>query len=417
MWSGDDFYFLCIERLGREVDKAQARNRVFAKVIFYSLFCTTSLLVGICWRVRNLVFRDGRNFGRRILLFQFGHMGDIVHTIPLLKNLKLNDQKSEVTLVTGPWNVQIAEGMPWVDHVITHHHPLSDRTREFRCSSFACDLMVLAQQIVLQGYDVGISVNGHINSLAYLYSCNARWKVGFDYNHHGCLLDLAIPQDESIYEKDRLLVLLGAMGYRLIDDGFELSYLLDERPPSTSRSVGSRLIGLFPGASIGLKRWGADRYAMLADRIRETGLGDVIILGGPDDKAAVERVAGLAMSHPHIRVVRGVRELATVISHCAVFVSNDTGPMHLSVALGVPTIGLFGPANKYRWAPREPHVCINPGADCSPCDYEYDVCAISPDGCMPRISVDRVFASIEQLLVREDSREISPPRGRAGPCR
>ncbi len=400
------------------MNTARVSNRRFAKIVFYSLFCASSLVIGLVWRIRNVVCRKAERPGRRILVFQFGHLGDLVHTIPLLKNLKLNDKETHVTLVTGPWNVQIADGISWADRIVVYPHPLSDRMREFRLVRFLRELGILLKTVTLEPYDIGMGLNGHINSLAYVYWTNANRKIGFSYRRHGMLLDSAILQDETIheYEKDRLLLLLPLMGYRTLTSEFDLSHCLSGWSDRGSHPANLSVIGLFPGASVSRKCWGADRFAELADRIVDEGLGRVLIMGGPDDAAMVDSVARLAKSRPQVVVTGSIACAAAAIQGCALFVSNDTGPMHMAVAMGVPTIGLFGPGDSRRWGPREPHVCIWTHVGCSPCD-EYDDRCDNPLGeCIRQISVATVFDSVARLLGGKEQAAITPPFGGHRDC-
>ena len=93
-----------------------------------------------------------------------------------------------------------------------------------------------------------------------------------------------------------------------------------------------------------------------------------------------------------------------MISCCSVFVSNDAGPMHIAAALGVPTIGIFGPGEDFVWFPYDPsagHTPLRKDVPCHPCHLDF--CNRAGDGymeCMKLLAVSDVFAAVERALSR-----------------
>ena len=130
----------------------------------------------------------------------------------------------------------------------------------------------------------------------------------------------------------------------------------------------------------------------------------VIIVSGPGDREAVAAVDAGAVSAPCVLNVLPLRQLAAVIAQCRVFIANDAGPMHIAAALGVPTIGLFGPGEESIWFPYDAaagHVPLRKDVPCHPCHL--DVCNRIGDGymeCMKLLSVADVFAAVERAVSR-----------------
>jgi heptosyltransferase-2 len=167
------------------------------------------------------------------------------------------------------------------------------------------------------------------------------------------------------------------------------SRLGDERAP---------WIGLNPGAFFGAaKRWVPERYAAAGDLLARRMAARVAILGGADERPLGEAVAA-AMCAP-ARMLCGettLPELVGVLSRLRVLVTNDSGPMHVAAALGVPVVAVFGPTDWRETAPvGRRHRLLREPVHCSPCMLRE--CPID-HRCMTRISVDRVVDEARSLL-------------------
>jgi lipopolysaccharide heptosyltransferase II len=164
------------------------------------------------------------------------------------------------------------------------------------------------------------------------------------------------------------------------------------------------IVGLFPGAGWDHREWPTAQFGELADRLAAKGC-HVVVIGGPRDAEACRRVVETATSRP--AVLSGIprlRETIALIDGMSLFISNDTGPMHIAAGLGRPTIGLFGPGDiaKYRPWGAEAHV-ISARLPCSPCTQWKETCRMHgfrPGECMERISVDEVYAKAVEILDR-----------------
>ena len=164
---------------------------------------------------------------------------------------------------------------------------------------------------------------------------------------------------------------------------------------------GERWIGLNPGAFFGpAKRWGPERYAAAGDALaRRTG-ARIAILGGADERRLGEAIAA-GMRAP-ARVLCGettLPELVGVLSRLRLLVTNDSGPMHVAAALGVPLVAVFGPTDWRETAPvGTRHRLVREPVHCSP--FLLRECPID-HRCMRRVGVDRVVA--EALALLEES--------------
>jgi heptosyltransferase-2 len=159
---------------------------------------------------------------------------------------------------------------------------------------------------------------------------------------------------------------------------------------------GSAWLGVNAGAEYGpAKRWPADRFAAVADAIRQEFKCGIVVFGGLGDVPLAEELAAqLQSAAPTLRVLAGktsLRELLAALLCCRVFLTNDTGPMHVAAALGVPVVVPFGSTSSILTGPGMPgdpqHRLIQSQAPCAPCFLR--TCPID-HRCLLDISVEAV---------------------------
>jgi heptosyltransferase-2 len=161
---------------------------------------------------------------------------------------------------------------------------------------------------------------------------------------------------------------------------------------------GRTVVGLNAGATYGeAKCWPQERFASLARLLRDRLGAAILAVGGAAERERAGAVcAPLGPDGINVAGETTVAQLAALAARCAVFVSNDTGPMHLAAAVGTPVVALFGPTSFRRtgpWGPTHRIVCAP--VPCSPC-YRRE--CDRGEGCMAAIPVERVREAVEQLL-------------------
>jgi heptosyltransferase-2 len=162
--------------------------------------------------------------------------------------------------------------------------------------------------------------------------------------------------------------------------------------------AGGPWIGVNPGAFFGsAKRWLPERFAAAADIVARRAGAQVVLVGGPRERPLAEAIAA-GMEAP-VRVLCGettLAELVGVLSRLRLLLTNDSGPMHVAAALGIPLVAVFGSTD---WRETSPvgsaSRVVREDADCAPCILRE--CPIDHH-CMTRVGVDRVASEALELL-------------------
>jgi ADP-heptose:LPS heptosyltransferase len=162
---------------------------------------------------------------------------------------------------------------------------------------------------------------------------------------------------------------------------------------------------IHPAARWVTKRWPADRFAAVADRVAEAGWRVAIVAGAAQREEAA--AVGRLFRHGAIDLVgrTSLPQLAVLLRRATVLVTNDSGPMHLAAAVGTPVVAIFGPTDPRRIGPYGAgHTVLSASVDCSPCSRQR---CVQGGACLNAISVDEVVAAVSRIGSGEESG--SPP--------
>lgn len=157
------------------------------------------------------------------------------------------------------------------------------------------------------------------------------------------------------------------------------------------------LVVICPGARSHIKRWTAEGFAALADRLIAEAGASVIFCGEPDEEAVVEEVVASMHQPAHNAVgLTTIRQAGALMQRAALVITNDSASLHLASVLNVPTVAIFGPTNADKYGPTAPkHHTIRRHLFCAPC--EQALCRFNHE-CMRFISADEVYAAARELL-------------------
>lgn len=331
----------------------------------------------------------------RILVRATNWVGDAVMSLPALRAVRSRFPGAEITLLARPW----------VADVYAHESFANDLIL-FKPSRGARDLAAkwkMSRDLSTRGFDLAVLLPNSFEAAAMAVAAAIPLRAGYSRDGRGLLLTHAakppelgsIPRHESFYYME-LLRQLGIVE-KLPD---EIVIRLERVPPAPTGLSGP-VVGVSPGAAFGgAKRWLPEGFAESAATVaREIG-GSIAIFGTQDETDICDHVFQLiSRSGIEVRDFGGktnLREFVELAAGCRVFLTNDSGSMHIASALGIPTVTVFGATDHVATGPtgNKARVVREP-VECSPCLKRE--CPID-HRCMTRVSADRVAQTAFELL-------------------
>jgi lipopolysaccharide heptosyltransferase II len=236
-----------------------------------------------------------------------------------------------------------------------------------------------------------------------------RHRIGLDSGGRGFAHTVRVPVVRGRHEAETYLDVVRAAGVPVEDPRLEFYPTEQERARAVTLlpDEGRWLAihpggGTNPGMSLTAKRWPADRFAAIAGRTAAAGMR-VALVGAAYDAPLAEEVerAVEARARPAVSNLAGkttLGELGAVLERCAAFLGNDTGAMHLAVAVGTPPVALFGPTDPAMYGPYRLGEAVSAGLPCSPCFVDGRAPDCAGPRCMEAITVDEVWNALQQVL-------------------
>ena len=303
---------------------------------------------------------------RHILLIKPSSLGDIVHAMPTCAAIRRAYPMARLTwLVKRQW-AGLVERVDGVDRV-------------WPVESTATGWLSQVSPLRAERFDLVVDLQGLFRSAAIGRLSGSPLVVGFANGREGSpwFYSKRVPVPRvDMHAVDRYLLVAKAVG--AAESGApEFRF----RIPKTDHSEVDQLLnrsGVTPGtawvamnvsARWPTKRWPAESFAEVADRLQQEGYGAVVLIGGPEERADVAAVIAM-MKTPAIDLTGAttVALLPALLSKASMLITNDSGPMHIAAAIGTPVVALFGPTSAVRTGPYGAgHEVLTGNVPCRPC--------------------------------------------------
>jgi heptosyltransferase-2 len=348
---------------------------------------------------------------RDVLVLRLDRIGDVLMALPALADLRRALPWARIRLAVGRWSEEIA-GMAPVDEVIVWSAPWAGRRGEGAEGAIA--LARKARALSARPPDVAIDLQGDVRAVFLMRLTAARSRVGYANTGGRSWLTHVAPLDETVswVEQNRRAVevvagprRVGAPAAHVTGDPAAAQALLEREGLAIRRP----LVGIHPSGGRTIKQWPVERWREVARRLQESDGATVVVTGGAGD-AALARALGEGLPRPVIDLAGrlSVAETMAVIGALDVFLSPDTGPMHMACAMGTPSVAVFGPsaAERYFSAELSPrparHVVMRRELWCAPCNLirrppEECVADVTPE-CLRMVTVEDVYGAATELL-------------------
>ncbi|MCB1117111.1 MAG: lipopolysaccharide heptosyltransferase II [Chlamydiia bacterium] len=321
-------------------------------------------------------------------------IGDLVMATPVLADLKKAYPDAEITVMCKRPMGELLEKDPHVDQIFSFDKP-STLWRRFRHRD-------VIEKLRQGNYDLGVLLTNSFSSAWCFWQGRIKRRIGYKANGRGFLLteSKSFPKERHFQHLVKTYRdLLGSEGERspklyLSEDEKTNAWKLLEH---FNVKPGDCLVGINPGAAYGeAKCWLPERFAEVAKNLLEDDRCKVVFFGDAGSKSMVNDICkDLPERAINLAGLTTLRELMAIISLLRVFLTNDSGPMHIASALGCRVVALFGSTDPVVTGPYLTGKVIRKDVACSPCFKRK--CPID-FRCMKRIECEEVIKAIKDKL-------------------
>ena len=339
---------------------------------------------------------------QNVLIVQTSFLGDTVLTLPLVCEVRRRFPVKRLTLVCLPAGRELLRDHPAIDEIITYDKKGGDRGWR--------GLRRLAARLKNEGFSVALTPHKSLRTALLLYLAQIPRRIGFRESRGWFFFHQRAARDPRRHDVERNLSVLQSFGVAPEDCARALDLpvsaaaqtAVDEQLRALGVGDSEAIIGINPGSVWPTKRWSPSGFAALISLLRERHGCRVLLFGGAEDAPVVEEIERRCGGQAVNLVGRiGLGELAAAISRCRVFVTNDSGPMHVAVARRVPTVAVFCATTPdlgfYPYTGNA--IVVQRALSCRPCaSHGGRRCPLGTMACIRQISPEVVLQAVEKLL-------------------
>ena len=358
------------------------------------------------------ITRDYKN----ILVINLMHIGDLMLVTPVLRTLRANYPKARISLLADKKLADLVQYNRHIDECLL----IDKKGRDDSLPSFIKYIWGIRKK----KFDLVINLHRNERASAIAAFSGAGRIVGYSKPGFSLLFSQVLPNLKAVKHQihSHFDVLEQAVGIDRIDDGGLEMWLPEEAVRSAEKiwqesfAPEKKVVAFNIGASWKTKRWIDAYFARCADELLEEGYG-IAFFGGPMDTELVEACIA-KMKHKDSREVKvftgkvSLGELGALLKKCALFLTTDSGPMHVGVSQNVPVVTMFGASPVPGFYPYDAKdVLIKTPEPCHPCGiHECPKQGEDNMACMKKITVDIVMKYVHELLAEYGDMAGNVPR-------
>jgi heptosyltransferase-2 len=328
---------------------------------------------------------------QKIIIRCVNWVGDTIIATPTIRAIRERFPEARIVVIARPWVAPLLRNNPDVDEI------WEENGRSPEGSTRA-----LIRRMRAERFDLGFALPNSFASALLLRMGGVARRVGYARDGRRLLLTDPVPLRPELlrdHEVKYYLNLLSALGEvpppppLVLREDPDAAKRVDALLESEGITAGTPLVGINPGAFYGTaKRWAPDRFAAVARRLAEATGAHVIVTGtDKETPAAMEVCTGIGRTGIVHNLAGRItlQELISLIRRMTIFVTNDSGAMHIAAALRVPTVAVFGSTDWVTTPPwSDEAIVVRRDTPCAPCLLRH--CPID-HRCMDRVSVDDVL--------------------------
>lgn len=352
---------------------------------------------------------SGESPASRLLIRLPNWVGDIVMALPAVEALRRHRPEARLVAMARPAHVELVSRIAAFDRVV----PAPPAAGRGRLRAWQHAVAALRAERLQAALLLAPSFESALTARA----AGIPVRVGHATDRRELLLTRRVEAESGRHRTDGFLDLAAALGappalaqgsapafrFQAPEHGYA-----DELFRQAGIGAGERPVLVNPAAAKTPRAWSSERFCRLAEEIAESGGGAPVLV---HEHPPFEPPAGWP-ARPRIHLVRGATlvQLGAVIERCRLYVGNDSGPLHLAAALGLPTVGIYGPSTPDHTSPRAAagaaHRAVSARFPCAPCrERFFEECPAPPtaDGrppCLDQVPLAAVAEQARRLLQR-----------------
>ena len=355
---------------------------------------------------------------KKILIINPFGIGDVLFTTPIIHALKDAFAEAQIGYLCNRRSAVIVGNTPYIDSVFLYDRDEFEALRKKSFFLWLKKAVDFLNEIKEKHFDLVLDFSLNTQYGFFSWFSGIKERVGYDYKKRGFFLTKKIKL--AGYDKKHIVEYYGELiellGLKLEQQKLEL-YLKNEdirQAQELLRGAGIAesdfLVGIIPGggASWGkdayLKHWPPEKFALLADKIIESHQAKIIILGDlSEQKIARTITKGMKKKAVDLSGMTTIGEFAALLSKMNLIITNDGGPLHMAVALGIKTVSFFGPVDPKVYGPypqdEKRHIVLRRNLECSPCYRNFRLApCLKKKECLRCINVEDALGAIFRVI-------------------
>ncbi|MGH7847000.1 MAG: lipopolysaccharide heptosyltransferase II, partial [Candidatus Binatia bacterium] len=338
---------------------------------------------------------DGRR--ERILLVQTSFFGDVVLTTPLIAEIKRRFPQAHLAVLCKAQVQGLLENNPAIDEVLAYDKAGTQRG--------LAAFWEKARELRQREFTIAISPHKSFRTALLLFLAGIPCRIGFRQSAGWFLYHYRASRMTSRHDVERNLSILAALGIDPskcqkdlqleTDRAARQSVALAFQSCGIQKDEDRLLFGLSPGSVWPMKRWHLEGYAKVIRDLKKTYACEILLFGASEDRDTIVTLQQLTGSLGVDLVGRfSLRELPAAIDWCDLFICNDTGPMHVAVARGVPVVAIFCATTPslgfYPYSSKA--IVVEKDLHCRPCSPHGGIrCPLGTEDCIRLIHPEHVL--------------------------
>lgn len=338
---------------------------------------------------------------KNILIARLDRIGDVVLSTPAIKAVRDAYPASHIAVMVRPYARDIVEGNPYLDEVIIYDKGGSEKSLSGN--------LKFTNYLRRKNFDLALILHPTKRTHIIIFLAGIPVRVGYD-KKWGFLLTKKIPHTKQFGLKHEIDYTLDVLKYAGIEAKDRSLYMpikdaSEKRIAELFEKGGVKnndmVIAVNPGASCVSKRWRPENFAKVGDALARERGAKIVIISDSKDKPFADKTASLMRTTPlNLAAQTSVADIASVLKRSRLFISNDSGPVHIACAVGTPVIAIFGRNDRglspERWGPSGKNdIVLHKDVGCKVCLAHN--CKIGFK-CLEAITPEEVIAAAKKIL-------------------